>query len=195
MILVYYHGLVSKLRTLFYSISLFALKKDKLINNKKYTAYAICCRRPSVWFFPGILKNGKREAGDIFFGIPGSRKSRFKYKSIIIFIIVRRLTNTILRETVKFYVSFCFGHKTNQFLTENEFEIEIFHHFSEKKVSFSHRKTLKTGGGISGFRYGKREVQIVRDPGIIPGRDPAGPNTSLTMDCGFLKRCYFGLNF
>ena len=98
MILVYYHGLVSKLRTLFYSISLFALKKDKLINNKKYTAYAICCRRPSVWFFPGILKNGKREAGDIFFGIPRSRQSRFKYKSIINFIILRRPINPILRK-------------------------------------------------------------------------------------------------
>ena len=54
--------------------------------------------------------------------------------------------------------------------------LKIFTIFSEK-VSFSRTKTLETGGGIPGFCYEKREVQNVRDPGIIPGRDPAGRNT------------------
>ena len=58
----------------------------------------------SVSVFPGILKNGKREAGEIVFGIPGSRKSHFKNKSINIVIILRGLTKPILRKTVKFYI-------------------------------------------------------------------------------------------
>ena len=49
--------------------------------------------------------------------------------------------------------------------------LNIFTIFLKKKDS------LKTGGGISGLCYGKREDQKVRDPGSIPGRDPAGPNT------------------
>ena len=107
--------------------------------NKKYVHFRP--RSRLVFGFSrdfGKTGNGRRER--FFFGIPGSRKSRFKYKSIIIFMILRRQTNPILRKTVKFYISFCFGHKNNQFLTENEFEIENFHHFSEKKSLFPIQK-------------------------------------------------------
>ena len=86
----------------------------------------------SVGAFPGILKKpGKRDSGENFSGIS---KIPFQIqKKHVIFPNFSMTINQIFRKTVKLYFSFCFSYKTDQFLTKNEFEIENFHDFSEKK--------------------------------------------------------------
>ena len=74
---------------------------------------------------------------------------------------------------MKFYISFCFGYKNNQFLTENEFEFENFQHFSEKSLFFPY-KNVKNGRRDPGISL--RETGSSKCPGSRdhPGKGSRG---------------------